>query len=117
LYNIMVVQASVLLCFSSLTRTRSHTYKHCRELGKTRDKNAKISKLNGILFRIQKLQYSLWFLHSYLLVYRNENNRAVKRLDKTDHAVSFCEELTAFICWRCNAANSPCQVSPGALAT
>ena len=45
------------------------------------------------------------------------DRRAAKDLMKTNQAVNFGEELTALICWSCNAANSPCQVSPGAAAT
>lgn len=30
-----------------------------------------------------------------------------------NQAVNFCDALTALMCWRCNAAKSPCQVSPG----
>lgn len=60
--------------------------------------------------------------HIIHIYYNAGNAKEFKRNqddpNEPNQAVSFCEEEeeTAFICCRCNAANNPCQVSPGAPA-
>ena len=92
----------------------NHVLPKCSALGKYHKRKTLLKTKLEILAMENSNQ--LCYTHTVFTMKPKKDWRLIKRSDRKNHAVSFWE-VAAFICWRCNAAKRPCQVSPGASAT